>query len=402
MHTPSPREGGTSDDRLTLRLLGLASFAAMAALRICDAMLGPLAKAFHVSPGAASWVVAAFALSYGVLQLIYGPLGDVLGKLRVITWASTACTLIALLTPLSTSLDMLVGARMLMGAAAAAIIPLSMAWIGDKVAYERRQETLARLLGAIVLGMMTGQWFGGFASDHFGWQSAFLALALSFLAATVCLHVQLRRTRATAAGGDTRSLRDSLQTTRTLLTLPRVRWVLGVGLIEGALAYGWLPFAPHWLMARFELTLSTAGSIMILYGVGGLLYSHFARHWLTWLGERGLAQVGGSLIALSLLLLAWVPVAGLAMAACGLAGLGFYMLHSTMQTQATQMAPTARATGMTLFVCCLFLGQALGVMLVGAGVDRGWLAPTFSLVALLMLGVGSWIAGGVQARPATA
>lgn len=372
-----------TDHVTTLRLLGLAGFSAMAALRICDAMLPALTQSFQVSTGDASWVVASFALAYGVLQLFYGPLGDAMGKLKVITWACLASALICLLTALSPDFTTLVIARTLMGASAAAVIPLSLAWIGDQVPYEYRQETLARLLGAIVLGMMAGQWFGGFASELWGWQSAFVALGLGFLVAAVSLLRQRAHAHPSPAVAPI-SIRASIARTTALFHIPRVRWVLGFALIEGALAYGWLPFAPAWLVRQFGFSISTAAAIMVLYGVGGLLYSQFARRWLTLLGERGLALTGGLLLAASVVGIAWSPVVALAIGGCGLAGLGFYMLHSTLQTQATQMAPEARGTGMTLFACCLFLGQALGVLVVGLFVDQGGLLASYSAIAALL------------------
>ena len=139
---------------------------------------------------------------------------------------------------------------------------------------------------------------------------------------------------------------------------------------------------------------------MVLYGVGGLLYSVFARRWLAWLGERGLALAGGTLIAAGLLLLAWSPVVAWAVVGCFLSGLGFYMLHNTLQVQATQMAPEARGTAVTLFACLLFLGQSLGVLLVAASVDRGWIAPVFSVAALGVLALGVTVSRQVQVRGA--
>ncbi|OGB01551.1 MAG: MFS transporter [Burkholderiales bacterium RIFCSPLOWO2_12_FULL_64_99] len=386
-----------SDHAATLRLLGLAGFSAMAALRICDAMLPSLVHSFQVSTGDAAWVVSSFALAYGVLQLFYGPLGDAMGKLQVITWACLASALICLLTALSPNFTTLVIARALMGASAAAVIPLSLAWVGDQVAYDLRQETLARLLGSIVLGMMAGQWFGGFASEMWGWQSAFLALGLGFLIAAISL-LRRRASATSAASAVPLSARASIARTTALFQIPRVRWVLGFALIEGALAYGWLPFAPAWLVSQFGFSISTAAAIMVLYGVGGLLYSQFARRWLTLLGERGLALGGGLLLAASVIGIAWSPISAFAIGGCGLAGLGFYMLHSTLQTQATQMAPEARGTGMTLFACSLFLGQALGVLVVGLFVDQGGLLTSFSAIAALLCVTGFAVSRGVQGR----
>lgn len=116
-------------------------------------------------------------------------------------------------------------------------------------------------------------------------------------------------------------------------------------------------------------------------------------------GQFMLARLeGGRSIASGLLLLAWVPVVAWAVLGCFLAGLGFYMRHNTLQTQATQMAPQARGTAVTLFACLLFLGQSMGVLVVAASVDRGWLAAVFTGPALGVLALGALVARELQAR----
>ena len=379
-----------------LRVISLAAFCSMASMRVCDPMLVSLAREFSVTTGDASAVIAAFAVSYGVLQLFYGPLGDRLGKVRVVIGATFACALFSGVT-----------ARAAMGASAAGIIPLSMAWIGDNVPYEQRQETLAQLMVATVSGMMAGQWFGGFAVEALGWRAAFVVLSLLFLTAASLLWRQSRTlaasTPAPAAGSAVPpafSLSAYLANTAALLRMPRVRWVLTVVAVEGALAFGTLAFMPARMVDGFGLSASAAGGVMVLYGVGGLIYSLLARRWLALLGERGLALVGASLIAAGLLLLAWGPVAAWGVLGCFFAGVGFYMLHNTLQVQATQMAPEARGTAVTLFACLLFLGQSLGVLLVAASVDRGWIAPVFSVAALGVLVLGALVSRKVNGRVA--
>ena len=49
-------------------------------------------------------------------------------------------------------------------------------------------------------------------------------------------------------------------------------------------------------------------------------------------------------------------------------GLGFYMLHNTLQTNATQMTPEARGTAVAIFSSALYLGQTLGVAVNGIDV----------------------------------
>ncbi|PUE49468.1 MFS transporter [Limnohabitans sp. 2KL-1] len=370
-----------ADERQHLTLLGLAGFASMASMRICDPMLLLLGQEFQVSTGDASAVVSAFAVVYGLLQLFYGPLGERFGKLRVVSLAVSACALFSAITALSMNLPMLVIMRGFMGGAAAGIIPLSMAWVGDQVPYERRQETLAKLMSATVLGMMSGLWFGGFAADTVGWRGAFVLLAAMFGVAAVLLLRRLRQqvqpVPAAAPG-----LWAAFRLTGELLAVPRVRWVLGVTAAEGALVFGAMAFMPTHLHQQFGLSVVAAGSVMMLYGVGGLIYTQMARRWLAWLGERGLVRMGAALVAAGLLVLAWGSGLWLGLLACLMTGLGFYMLHNTLQVQATQMAPAARGTAVTLFACSLFFGQSTGVLLMAQSVDMGWLAHAFTAAAV--------------------
>jgi predicted MFS family arabinose efflux permease len=170
-----------------IRLLGLVAFASMASMRVCDPMLVQWATEFDVSQGQASHVIAVFAIAYGVMQLVYGPLGQRLGNIRLVTWAAGISAVLSVLTLLSSGLEALTWVRTAMGAIAAGIIPLSMAWIGDKVGYEERQQTLARLMSATVTGLMAGQWFGGFAAQYLGWRWAFAALAVLFASSAFLL-----------------------------------------------------------------------------------------------------------------------------------------------------------------------------------------------------------------------
>ena len=373
-----------SQERRHLQLLGLAGFASMASMRIGDPMLVVLGEEFQVSTGEASGVVSVFAVVYGLMQLFYGPLGERFGKLRVVSLAVTACALFSAITAMSVNLPMLLVMRGLMGAAAAGIIPLSMAWVGDQVPYERRQETLAKLMSATVIGMMSGLWFGGFAADTLGWRSAFVLLAAMFAWPALLLWRERQKSSAPASS-QAPSIVDSFRLTGQLLLMPRVRWVMGVTATEGALVIGALAFMPTHLHQQYGLSVVAAGSVMMLYGVGGLLYSQMARRWLAWLGERGLVRTGAALVAIGLLVLAWGSGVWVGMLACLMAGLGFYMLHNTLQVQATQMAPAARGTAVTLFACSLFFGQSIGVLLMAQSVDMGWLAYAFTGVAL---GVG--------------
>src|SRR6185369_15322405 len=72
-------------ERASLLVLGLAAFMVQANARVIDPLLRTISNEFHVPLVTASIVASGYLLSYGLLQLFYGPLGDRIGKLRVMT-----------------------------------------------------------------------------------------------------------------------------------------------------------------------------------------------------------------------------------------------------------------------------------------------------------------------------
>jgi predicted MFS family arabinose efflux permease len=72
----------------------------------------------------------------------------------------------------------------------------------------------------------------------------------------------------------------------------------------------------------------------------------------------------------------------MAIVAIGACGLGFYMLHNTLQTHGTQMVPEARGLGVAAFATALFFGQSLGVAAAAPVVDRFGVAPAMLATAI--------------------
>lgn len=351
----------------------------MAALRVCDPLLPALAREFDAMSGSAGRTVSAFAIAYAIALLLYGPLADRLGKLRVVFLATLASSVGSAGCALATSLDSLVVLRALSGAAAAGVTPIAMAWIGDNVPYERRQKSLARLIGATTLGLIAAQWLGGLAADTTGWRGAFVLLAVLFAVTALLMMRELRggvQADAIAKHAAPRSPNSSYRAFDVLSE----RWsrrILLFSFFEGLLVFGGLAFLPTYLHHRFELPMSWVGAVVTLYGLGGILYSRIAGALLARLGETGLASMGGALMCLyfGMLAVAWSWM--LAVPACLLGGLGFYMLHNTLQTHATEMAPQARGTAVTLFSAALFIGQSAGVAAAAVIVDRTSAVPVF-------------------------
>jgi predicted MFS family arabinose efflux permease len=152
------------------------------------------------------------------------------------------------------------------------------------------------------------------------------------------------------------------------------------------------------LHLRFGLGFTLVGLFVGFFAVGGLAYSLSVRLLVSRFGPTGLAAGGGMMLAAAYVTLALEPFYWMAPLAITAVGLGFYMLHNTLQTNATQMTPEARGTALGLFSAALYLGQTAGVAAGGVVFDRYTAVPVFLTAAVVLLGLGLWFAHALKRR----
>ncbi len=313
-------------------------------------LLPQVALDFGTSVGAASAIVTAYAVPYGLTQAFAGVIGDRLGKCQAVALACTLSCFLVLLCAVSQSLPQLALARLVSAPGAAIIVPLGMAYIGDVVPYERRQPVLARFLAGQMFGMIAGQIAGGIIGDHFGWRTVFFVLAGVFAFAALALATQFRGNPWTKPMPHAGGVRPRLFASyRTMLSTPWPRFILVAVFLDGAIFFGGFTYVAASLHARFDLSFSTIGLIIAASGIGSLLYAGTVHRLVRAVGEHGLAIGGGVVGMLGFLILAGAPIWETAPLACAMLGFGYYMVHNTLQTNATQMLPQARGMAVAGF-----------------------------------------------------
>ena len=399
----------TAEQARTLFTLALAAFASQASIRLCDPMLPQLGADFGLAAATdAVGVVTAFTVAYGLFQLFYGPLGDRYGKLLVVTCATVAAALGSLACALAPGLHALTVLRFLTGAACAGLIPMALAWIGDNVDYAHRQRTLARFLTGSTSGIIFGQVAGGIFADTLGWRACFGVLAAVLAGVSVLLWRRLRALRAVAASAQASTTSAPPPPARLSLTsaarqfaeVLRIGWarvLLALVFAEGAMVFGATAFIPTHLHVNHGLSLLQGGLAVAGFGAGGLTYALGSWWLIPRLGERGLVAAGGACFFVGVVAMGspWLP---LEMLKCYAAGAGFFMLHNTLQTLATQMAPQSRGTAISTFAFGLFAGQSGGVALAAALLPRMGYTALFAGSATLMVVLSAIVFAMLTAR----
>lgn len=375
----SPREA--------IALIAAAAFTAGISLRCVEPMLPKLAAEFGTSVSAASLVITAFAAAYAAAVLVQGPLGDRYGKLRVVTIGTALAGAAALGCAAAWDLSSLAAGRFLMAVFASAPMALGMAYIGDVVPLEARQTTIARFVAGSIFGQTLGPLFGGLFTDHAGWRSCFVVIGVAFLLGAAALLARTRRDWPAPAPGRL----SLLATHAALLGRPTVRWLVAIGVAETFFFFGAFVFLGAFFRQRFDLSFTLIGFLLAGYGIGGLVYSALVRSLLRALGERGLVAAGGALALIAYVAIVLAPHWAYAIPCTIALGSAFYLLHNTIQTKATEVAPHARGSAIALYACAWAVGQALGAA--AAGIAVAWIgyASAIGAFALGFALLGFWL-----------
>lgn len=362
---PPPTSEEQAGAQRALWLLIAAIFVVSLDSRVITPLLPAIAEEFDASIGRAGLIVTAYLLPYGLFQLLYGPLADRVGRVRVISVALGGFGLGAGLCAIAPDLNSLVGLRLVTGIAAAAVFPLTLTYIGDTVAYDRRQEAIGYTVMAASLGQVLSSAIGGFLAAAVSWRTIFAIDGLVALVITVAILRQpLTRVRPTGA------MRSAAATYRVVLADRRHILYYALIFVEGAITLGSFAYFGALLRDRDGFSFTAIGVFVALFGLGSLVLGRFIGPLARRIGEQRMIAFGGTGVVIGYGMTTLQPAVILFSVAMLLMGVAFMMMHSTLQTRATELAPTARATGISLFAFALFLGSSLGAFLTAQSIDR--------------------------------
>src|SRR3954470_1113954 len=146
---PAPKLDERAVRALILRL-SLIGFITALASRATDPIIPPIAHDINVSANAVALLTTAFALPFALVQPVLGPVGDMVGKVRVMI-ACLAVTIVAMGTcAFATSFSMLLGARIVAGLAAGGIFPVGIAGLGDLLPIKDLERAVGGRVTAVI------------------------------------------------------------------------------------------------------------------------------------------------------------------------------------------------------------------------------------------------------------
>ncbi len=337
---------------------------------------------------AAQLTLSALMLSFGLAQMLWGPLADRFGRRPVLLLGLALYTLASAGCATAASIDALVVWRTLQGAALASAVVVARAVIRDL--YEPTQGAHVMALALTGLGVIAllSPLLGGLLAAASGWRASLAGVALTGAAILAFIALRLPETLP-APNLQALQLGPMLRGWLTIARHPGFRaWALLVACSYGGL-FTLLAGSSFVYMDVLGLSPSAYGAAMAVGSLSYIAGTFLCRRWIRLLGMQGTVRLGAWFTLAGGLLAATLALAGVqTLWAVLLPHLLFLFGHGQHQPcgQAGVVAPFPKAAGAASALAGLLLA------LVAFGVGR-WLGVALDGTTVpLMLGLTFWSA----------
>jgi MFS transporter, DHA2 family, multidrug resistance protein len=149
--------------------VSLATFMQVLDTTIANVSVPTIAGSMGISATQGTWVITSFTVATAISMPLTGRLAERLGQVRLFLLATTLFTIASILCGLAPNMPTLIGARVLQGAVAGPLMPLSQALMLSIYPREKRGQALALWATIAVVAPIVGPILGGYISDNASW-----------------------------------------------------------------------------------------------------------------------------------------------------------------------------------------------------------------------------------------
>lgn len=349
------------DNKKILLILGLAGFVTMADNWVVSPILPSIAQSLNVNVASASIIISAYMLPFGLFQLLYGYLAERFGKRQVITFAISMFTLATALCAFAVAIPDLAAYRALTGMFAAAIMPISLALIGDLFPMEERQSAIGSFMGISFLGQGLSMAIGGSIAYFLNWRGVFAVYAGLAVISSILLFTVGQKIPSTQNKDN-----NGLMPYINILKNPSSVIIYAIVIFEGIFLIGSFSFLGGFIKQIFGLNNFAIGMVMTAFGMMALIAGRKSGVIASKIGRKKTVVIGLSFaFVANILFVTFGNFLPAVITAVGLMGLGFMLAHSTFLTMATEFAAKGRSYATSLVAFCFMGGGGIGTAIGG-------------------------------------
>lgn len=299
-YSAPPRWLNRSTPPHVITLVVIAGVSALS-MNIFLPALPSMATFFEADYAVVQLAISAYLGVTALLQIIIGPLSDRYGRRPVLLWGIGIFVLATIGCIFSTSIEALLGFRMLQAGVASGIV-LSRAIVRDMVP----PEQAASMIGYVTMGMsvvpMIGPALGGVLNASYGWQASFVMLGLLGVVVWLIVWLDLGETnshKSASFGAQFRAYPDLVRSRRFW------GYALTAGFASGAF-FAFLGGAPFISTVILGLNSAEMGAYFGIVALGYMFGNFLSGRYAQRAGMNKMMMIGGAVAAtgsaLSLLL----------------------------------------------------------------------------------------------------
>ncbi|MGM0405100.1 MAG: MFS transporter [Thermoplasmatota archaeon] len=376
------KERTDHEKKILVYLLGFMGFWVMGDNYAASPILVDIASEFSVGIGTAAMTVTAYMLPFGLFTIVFGPLADRYGKVRVITTAALGTAIFSSLAAAAFDIYSLGALRAVNGAFAAAILPVTISLIGDVFEEPKsKMNSIGTVMGMYFLGAAAATAIGGILSFIGSWRIVYLTYGIAELVLVFVLYRVLTFEKGTI---DKLSFREAYS---DAISHPDLLKTVSLLSLVGFAVFGSFTYLGDYLVVQTGYNIFYVGLILALFGLAAFSGGRRVGTLKKKMGSK-ILFIAGVLGLISLLTVSYWPGIYYVLPALFGFGLAFVILQVTIITTAQQYLPQKRGTVMSLASFNMFIGGAVGIFINRTILARMGYQGLFAVAAVVIFTVG--------------
>lgn len=367
--------------KLAFLLLGLLGFLANGDNYAASALIPNIAEDLGLTVTSATASVTAYMATYGIFTLIFGPLSDRFGKVRIINIAAIGTAIFSMLSALSFNLPSLVAFRALNGVFGAGIFPITVALVGEMFSDNKRQGAVAKFMSIGFLGGAMATAIGGSISYLGSWRLVYFSYGLAEFILSIVILFILKPDKGTVKELHFISFYKDAVTDKKFMRFAGLIFFIGISVL------GTFTYIGTYIIQETSLNILIVGIILSLYGLGAMIGGKYVIAFRK-KNPKTFMIFAGILGTTSLVLIGFSGQIVFMALGLALFGAAYITLQITIVSTGQHILSHRKGTAMSVMAFNMFLGAAVGTQINGIIIDKSQMSSVFITGSILLILVG--------------